>query len=64
LYECWRITDVITSNLSFLTFRPVSVLLATEQLALVTVHTFGEFTAALILFFVVEFLHVVNFTVT
>jgi len=53
-----------TSNRSFLTFHPGSVLLATEQLALVTANKFREFTAVLILSFVVEFLHVLNFTVT
>lgn len=37
-----------TSNRSFLTFHPGFVLLATEQLALITAHKFREFTAALI----------------
>ena len=43
--------------------HPGSVLLATEQLALVSAHKFWEFTAALTLSFMVEFLHVLNFPV-
>jgi len=52
------------SNRAFLTFQPRSVFLATEPLSLVTAHKFRGFTAVLRLSFVVEFLHVLNFTVT
>lgn len=55
--------DMGTSNCPFLTMHPGSVLAATEQLALVFAHKFSEFTAALTLPFMVEFLHVLNFPV-
>ena len=55
--------DTSTGSHLLLAIHPVSLLLTTQSLALLTAHKFRNFTAALTIFLMVEFFHVLDVSV-